>query len=132
MMIAKDLSEQLFDHCRRDFPHEACGIIAGKDDRAERIFPMKNISSTPRTFYEMEPAEQFKVIKKIRSLGLTLLGIYHSHVASQAYPSEKDRNLAFYPDAVYLIVSMLNFAAPEIKGFKINDGHVSTADIIVE
>ncbi len=85
----------------------------------KKIYKMKNISEVPESCYFMSPEEQFKVFKEIRGENLELVAIYHSHTNSPAYPSKRDVELAFYPEVVYLIISMINFNEPEIRGFKI-------------
>jgi [CysO sulfur-carrier protein]-S-L-cysteine hydrolase len=71
-------------------------------------------------------------MRRIEDAGEELVGIYHSHTRSAAYPSQTDINLAGWPDAVYLIVSLEGSGAPEVKGFWIRDGEISDAELIVE
>ena len=103
--------ERILKHCRDEYPNEACGILAGHNGTVEKIYLMKNAEPSP-SFYIMEPQEQFRVMKEMRQAGLNLVGIYHSHTGSQAYPSATDVSLAYYPEAVYLI------AAPELPSIR--------------
>lgn len=126
--LTKELFNQIAEHSRREFPNEACGILAGKEGRVEKIYEMTNTDKSPSTFF-MDAKEQFKVMKEIRNLGLEMVGIYHSHVASQAYPSNHDVELAFYPEVSYLIVSLEDKDNPDIRSFKIKDGKISEEEV---
>ncbi len=114
--------EAILEQARREYPNEACGILAGSNGpiRVERVYPMTNADHSPAT-YLMDPQEQFRVFKEMRKDGLDLVAIYHSHTASPAYPSRRDRDLAFYPEAVYLIVTLLDHERPAGRAFRIRD-----------
>jgi proteasome lid subunit RPN8/RPN11 len=84
---------------------------------------MTNIEHSPVT-YRLDPEEQYRAFKEIEERGWELLAIYHSHIASPAYPSARDLELAFYPDSLYLIISLMDMARPVIRAFKIVDGIV--------
>ena len=116
-------------------PEEACGILAGVFEdaagRVDSVFLMEN-SAHSATFYEMEPNEQFRVFDSIRKEGLDLVAIFHSHPHSPAIPSMQDRELAFYPDSLYLIVSLMN-DVPEAHVYRIVDQQVDEVELeIVE
>ena len=82
----------------------------------------------------MDPQEQFKVMKEMRQAGLDLVGIYHSHTASKAYPSSTDVRLAYYPEAVYLIIAMADRSNPLVRGYTIVDECITevSLDVIAE
>ena len=124
MKITNSIMNHLLSHAREGYPNEVCGLMAGKDGTVSRIFRTTNIDKSSIS-YMMEPSEQFRAFKEMRAEGLELLGIYHSHPTSQAYPSQTDVRLAFYPDVAYLIVSLQNPDKPVIKGFRIVDGIIS-------
>ncbi|MFQ5834731.1 MAG: M67 family metallopeptidase [bacterium] len=105
-------------HSQTEYPYEACGILAGKDGVVSRIYPMTNTDGSPTTFF-MNPEEQLRVFKQMRKMGIEMLGIYHSHPASSAYPSKRDCDLAYYEEASYLIISLANRDRPEVRSFKI-------------
>ncbi len=113
----------MFEHCDREYPNEACGILAGLNDRVKQVYAMTNARPGP-PHYEMDPEEQFQVMKYIREEGLAMVGIYHSHTGGQAYPSSIDVDQAYwpgtlqpnYPDAVYVIVSLLDRKKPVAQG----------------
>lgn len=123
LKLKKELFAQIVTHCKRELPNEACGILAGGVDAIQRVYKMVNADKSPENFI-MEPAEQLKVMKEIRNLGLEMVGIYHSHVASEAYPSARDIELAFYPEAYYCIVTLKEKNNPRIRAFKIQEGKI--------
>lgn len=110
-------------HCRACYPNEACGILAGTGNRVTRVYPMSNAEPTPVSYF-MQPKEQLRVMKELRQEGLAMVAIFHSHPQSPAYPSVKDISLAFYPEALYVIVGLMNREAPAIKAYSIIDGVV--------
>lgn len=131
LILKKELFGQIASQCRKEFPNEACGILAGKKRRVEKVYAMTNIDKSPATYF-MDAKEQFKVMKEMRSLGLEMLGIYHSHVGSRAYPSSHDIALALYPETSYLIVSLKDKNNPDTRSFKINAGQVIEEEMKIE
>ncbi len=128
LTLSQQLLERILDHAQNEYPKEACGILAGRNGAVVRAYPMKNSERSSAT-YLMDPREQFEVFKKIRKADLQLSAIYHSHVASKAYPSARDRELAFYPEAAYVIVSLMNQDLPEVKAYRIRNGEVEEEKI---
>lgn len=139
MKIDKKYLSEIIEHCQKEYPKEACGILAGNKmdqglgvrDReiVKKVYKMKNVSESPETCYFMEPEEQFKVFKEMRNLGYEMLAIYHSHTSSPAYPSKRDIEMAFYPEAIYIIISLQNFDKPEIRGFGIIDEKIEEEEL---
>jgi len=137
--LTEEQYSDMVNHAKSDYPKEACGIIAGKVyseqgqsmKKATRVYKMANASDNPETCYFMKPEEQLKVFKEIRQLEIEMLGIYHSHSQSPAYPSQRDCELAFYPEASYLIISLRHFNSPEARAFKIIEGKIQEENIIV-
>ncbi|MCM8792508.1 MAG: Mov34/MPN/PAD-1 family protein [Candidatus Omnitrophica bacterium] len=130
LILKKELFEKIVSQIKRESPNEACGILAGKDGKVEKVYEMTNIDKSPSTFF-MDAKEQLKVIKEIRSLGLEMLGIYHSHVVSVAYPSARDIELAFYPEVSYVIISLKDKDNPQVRSFKIIEGKIEEEKVIV-
>jgi proteasome lid subunit RPN8/RPN11 len=89
-----------------------------------KVYKMTNASESPETCYFMKPEQQLKVFKEMRQLGIEMLGIYHSHPSGPTYPSQKDVEMAFYPEVDYVIVSLKDFNNPEIRAFKITEGKI--------
>ncbi len=136
MPTALRLSSRQLDtilrHARAWKPEEACGILAGNGDgRVERVFPMENVEHSS-TLYMMDSQEQFRVFDEIEREGWQLVAIFHSHPHSPAVPSARDCELAFYPDSLYLIVSLMDDALPELHAYRIVDGEVEEVDIFVD
>jgi len=125
-MLKLDIPIEIFDRIlaqvRAEAPIEACGILAGIDRTVEKLYNMINVDKS-RTHCIMDPREQFQVVKDIRSAGLKMLAIYHSHPATPARLSAEDIRLALTPDVVYVIVSLQNADKPDVKGFFIEDGN---------
>jgi len=126
-ILKKEFFQQIVKHCIKELPHEACGILAGSCGIVERVYEMVNIDNSSASFF-MEAKEQFKVMKEIRNLGLEMIGIYHSHVESPAYPSAHDVELAFYPEVSYVIISLKDKDNPSVRSFKIKDNKISEED----
>ena len=130
LIIPRTIFEKIISHCRSVYPNEACGILAGKENRAEKMYAMTNSEPSPVSYF-MDPKEQFLAMKDMRNEGTHMAAIYHSHPGSPAYPSSKDVNLAYYPDALYIIVGMSDKDRPEVRAFKIVEGDVSESELMV-
>jgi [CysO sulfur-carrier protein]-S-L-cysteine hydrolase len=105
-------------HAGAELPNECCGMIAGENGRAVRAYRARNSEASP-FMYVMDPREQLRIMDEIDDGGWDLLAIYHSHTRSAAYPSRTDVELAFFPDALYLIVSLADRERPELRAFRI-------------
>ena len=134
LVIRADLVEAIVAHARRDHPDEACGVLAGREgsDRPERHIPMLNAERSP-TFYRFDSHEQLKVWRALENAGDAAIVIYHSHTATEAYPSRTDVNLASEPDAHYVLVSTRDPENHEMRSYRIVDGAVTEESVnIVE
>jgi len=119
---------QVMTHCKEAYPNEACGILSGIGNTVLNVYVMTNAEPSPVSYF-MEPQEQFRVMKAMREEGQRMVAIFHSHPHSPAYPSAKDVNLAFYSDAVYVIIGLSNVASPEVRAFSIIDGDVTEVSV---
>jgi [CysO sulfur-carrier protein]-S-L-cysteine hydrolase len=119
VVIPAAVRDEIIAHARAGLPNEACGILAGRDGRVERFFPAESDEPSPY-YYRIEARDQIRIMNAIDDARLDLVGIYHSHTSSPAYPSRTDAEQAFWPDAVYVIVSL---AEPEadVRGYRIHD-----------
>ncbi len=117
-------------HAHAEYPNECCGLLAGRGPRVEYLFRGRNADQSPYT-YRLDPQEQLRFFKDIDARGLELVGIYHSHTQSPAYPSRTDVAKAFYPDAVYVIVSLADSQAPVVRAFRIRDGLIAEEELAV-
>jgi proteasome lid subunit RPN8/RPN11 len=130
IQIPQELVNEMIAHARAELPKEACGLLAGSDSRAERFYPMRNADDSSTT-YRLDPKEQLDVFTEIDDKGWELIGIFHSHTHTEAYPSETDRRQAFYPDSHYLVLSLADREAPVLRGFTIVDGTVAEQEVRV-
>jgi [CysO sulfur-carrier protein]-S-L-cysteine hydrolase len=131
LRISKDLVDELIAHAREDLPNECCGMMGGRDGRLQTIHRTVNVEASPFR-YGIGGQELIDTKKKIEEAGEEVAAIYHSHTKSPAYPSQTDVNLAGWPEAVYLIVSLADPAHPDLKGFWIKDTQISEAELVVE
>jgi proteasome lid subunit RPN8/RPN11 len=129
--IPSDIFEKMVAQAKAQAPVEACGILAGKNNRVEKLYEMTNADNSNDHFM-MEPKEQFAVAKDIRSAGLEMQAIYHSHPATQAKPSAEDIRLSLTPDVTYVILSLQNPKNPDVKGFAIEDSVVTPIPVRIE
>jgi [CysO sulfur-carrier protein]-S-L-cysteine hydrolase len=119
-------------HARKDHPDEACGVVAGPEssDRPERFVPMLNAARSP-TFYEFDAADLLALYKDMDARGEEPVVIYHSHTATEAYPSRTDVSYAQEPGAHYVLVSTRDPATTEFRSFRIIDGVVTEEPVEV-
>lgn len=120
--------DALVAHAWSDHPYEVCGLLGIADDGTIRRFPITNVERS-MTHYEMEGRELLKAMRTIEDEEWQLV-IYHSHTHTQAYPSRTDIELAAYPDAIYLIVSLQDRDTPELRGFRILDGTIHEVPVL--
>ncbi|HEX3734874.1 MAG TPA: M67 family metallopeptidase [Solirubrobacterales bacterium] len=129
MRIAKSLVDEMVAHAREDLPNECCGLVGGKDDEATSVIRVVNSAASPLR-YEMDPQEQYNALKSIEDGGGELLAIYHSHTKSAAYPSQTDVNQAVaWPEQIYVIVSLADEDAPDVKAFLLQDLKIADVEI---
>jgi proteasome lid subunit RPN8/RPN11 len=126
LVIRSDLVDAMVAHARADHPDEACGVIAGPEgsDRPERFIKMDNAERSP-TFYRFDSGEQLKVWRAMDDADETPVVIYHSHTATEAYPSRTDISYASEPDAHYVLVSTRDAHEHELRSYRILDGVVT-------
>lgn len=124
--------DALVEHARSDAPFEVCGLLA--TDGAERVATHYEIPNAARsmTYYNMDPKAMLHAFNDMDDRDLDLLAIYHSHTHTEAFPSKTDVELAFYPDAVYLIVSLQEPDEPVIRAFNIREGKITERVLTVE
>jgi proteasome lid subunit RPN8/RPN11 len=119
-------------HARADHPDEACGLVALRDGVPTRVIPMTNVERSP-TFYVMDSQELFAAFRSMRNNGEDdeEFVIYHSHTATEAYPSRTDVSIAAYPDAHYVLVSTRSPDEVELRSYRIVDGVVTEEDVVL-
>jgi proteasome lid subunit RPN8/RPN11 len=131
MRIAQALVDEMVAHAREDLPNECCGMIGGRNGEATSVVRVANSAASPLR-YEMDPQGQFDALKSIEDGGDELLGIYHSHTKSAAYPSQTDVNQAVaWPEQVYVIVSLAEADAPDVKAYLLEDLRIADVEISI-
>jgi [CysO sulfur-carrier protein]-S-L-cysteine hydrolase len=134
LKIARGHIDAMISHARADHPDEACGVIIGSfgSDRPARLIQMINADRSP-TFFRFDPAEQFRLYQEMDANDEEIVVVYHSHTATEAYPSRTDVSLAAEPQAHYVLVSTAesgNQDGPvEVRSYRILDGVVTEEEI---
>jgi proteasome lid subunit RPN8/RPN11 len=126
LRIEPAIRDAIIAHARRDHPDEACGVVAGPDgsDRPTRFIPMLNAARSP-TFYEFDSGDLLQLYKQMAANDEEPVVIYHSHTATEAYPSRTDISFASEPAAHYVLVSTREPDSVEFRSYRIIDGVVS-------
>jgi proteasome lid subunit RPN8/RPN11 len=132
LTISRELHDQIVAHARADHPDEACGVIAGPEgtDRPERFIPMLNAARSP-TFYEFDSMDLLRLYREMDDRDEVPVVIYHSHTATEAYPSRTDISYASEPEAHYVLVSTRETDTAEFRSFRIVDGVVTEEPVEV-
>ena len=132
LTISAELRDKIVAHARADHPDEACGVIAGPAgrDRPDRFIAMLNAERSP-TFYRFDSLEQLRVWREMDDSGEEPVVIYHSHTATEAYPSRTDISYASEPGAHYVLVSTREPGTDEFRSFRIIDGEVAEEEVTV-
>jgi [CysO sulfur-carrier protein]-S-L-cysteine hydrolase len=130
LTISSLLYEKIVAHARADHPDEACGVIAGPagSDRPERYIPMLNAARSP-TFYEFDSMDLFRVWREMDERDEEPVVIYHSHTATEAYPSRTDISYASEPGAHYVLVSTREPDRAEFRSFRIVNDAVTEEEV---
>jgi len=130
-VIERPFLNQILTHLQECYPEEGCGLLAGDNlGRVTAVFPIENRLHSP-TAYEMAPQQQLQAMLDIEANGWQLLAIYHSHPHGPETPSPTDIALAFYPEAVTLIVSLADQTAPIVRIFQIADSVVAEKNMMI-
>jgi [CysO sulfur-carrier protein]-S-L-cysteine hydrolase len=122
--------KEIVEQGLREFPNECCGLIAAAGGVPVKVFPMKNADASPAT-YRLDGREQLRVFDQVDEQGWELWAIYHSHTHSEAYPSDTDIRLAFYPEARYLVLSLADREDPVLRSFSIIEGEVTEEELTI-
>jgi len=121
--------KEIVEQGLREFPNECCGVIAADaSGRPSKVIQMHNADASPVS-YRLDAEEQLKVFNQIDDDEWSLWAIYHSHTHSEAYPSETDVRLAFYPDSRYLLLSLTDRNQPVLRSFFIRDGEITEEEL---
>ena len=128
IQIACTVKDAIEGHARRALPSECCGLLSGNSGVITDIHPLRNDAERPESRYFATPEDLFAAMRRIRESNQVLLGIYHSHPRTPAYPSASDVEMAFYPEALYFIVSLepnIDLRAFRIERFRIEEVEIA-------
>ena len=133
LKLSQDQYQKIINYCWQEKPLEACGILAGQiqEDVGEvkKIYLMENKESSSQEYF-MEPEEQFEVFRDFREKDLELVSIFHSHPHTAAIPSDHDIQMAHYPEAIYLIISLEN-EGPSLRAYKIQNEDYQEIEVVI-
>lgn len=123
--VPETIEEVMVSHARRCYPEEACGLLAGDPDgRLTKAYPLTNVAHSAVN-YVIDPREHFGALRDAESRGWDLVGVFHSHTHSPAYPSPTDVALAVEPDWLYVLVGMERMDTLSVRGFWIRDRQIT-------
>ena len=132
MRIRRQLADEIVAHARDDLPNECCGIVSTRDGVAVQVYRARNAVPSPLRF-EIDPRDLIRIHTEIENGGLEMGSMYHSHVKSPAYPSQTDVNFAQnWPGVVWLIVSLADRDAPELRGYTIDGPDIEEVPLEVD
>ena len=137
--LGKSDYEKILDHAQKNLPEEACGLIAGTEEnvgeeiirRVKKVYLLENTDHSNEHF-TISPKDQLTAIKDMRTLGLQLLGNWHSHPESPSRQSEEDKRLSYDHNANYLIISLMDKNAPVLNSFHFDGKESTKEDLIIE
>ena len=123
--VPETIHQTMVSHARKCYPEEACGLLAASaDGQLTKAYPLTNTARSPVN-YVISPAEHFGALRDAESRGWELVGVFHSHTHSPAYPSPTDVALAADPDWLYVLVGMERMDTLSVRGFRIRDQRIT-------
>ena len=126
LRLPEDMATELIDHAQAEYPKEACGIIGGPPGTASKLYRLRNVDPDPVMRYNADPKELKRVTDDIYDKDdWDVVAIYHSHTHSPAFPSPTDVDRAFYPEASYVLVSLMDRSKPDLRAFRIIEGTIT-------
>ena len=131
MKISRDLYDEMISHAREEAPNECCGMVGSTNGEAAAVYRAENAEASPLRF-RIDPEEQLTLHNRIEDAGQVLGAIYHSHTRTEPRPSQTDINFAkLWPDVLWIIVGLADGHA-DVRTWRIDDGRVSDAELVVE
>jgi [CysO sulfur-carrier protein]-S-L-cysteine hydrolase len=130
VVIGRSFVDQIVAHAQAGFPNEVCGLIATDGEQAVQVYPIDSLDPSP-VHYHMDPKQQLRAMTEIDDREWELGGIYHSHTRTRAYPSATDVRLAFYPNTLYMIVSLADESHPDLRAYRIHDAQIEEVELEV-
>jgi [CysO sulfur-carrier protein]-S-L-cysteine hydrolase len=131
MRIARELYDEIVSHARAEAPNECCGIVGSRDGDAAKVYPATNAEASPFRFV-IDAREQLDIHNRIEAAELDLGAIYHSHTRTEPKPSQTDINFSkAWPEVLWIIVGLAGREV-DVRTWRIDDGKVSEAELVVE
>ncbi len=131
MRIARALYEEMISHAREEAPNECCGMVASRDGEIVKVYRATNVEASPFRFV-IDGREQLQIYNEIEAAGLELGAIYHSHTRTEPKPSQTDLNFGkAWPGVLWIIVGLAGDEV-QVRTWRIDDGKVSEAELVVE
>lgn len=127
--ITETVRESIESYARKAHPAECCGLLSGTEQLITRAHPLRNAAAEPEKRFFAAPEDLFAAMRAIRELGLSFVGIYHSHPRTPPYPSPVDVEMAFHPDALYFIMAIEPQA--DLRAYRIVDSTIETVSVLV-
>ncbi len=127
--LPRSLTNQILHHAQSNPNNEVCGLIGAKETNPCRLYPITNQAADPACRFQLDEQEQIQAMQTMRSRQETLFAIYHSHPKGPVSPSALDIEMAAYPEALYLIISLGTKGVLEMQGFQIQDGRAHTVKL---
>ena len=129
LVLPAEFRQQIIEHARSERPNECVGLLAGRGDVVERVFPIVNEAKSPTRFFAAEGL--FEPMRAMRAAGLELVGIYHSHPDAPAVPSQRDREENYYPEALHVIVSLVG-EEPNLRAWRLAQDEAEEVELVQE
>ena len=126
--LEKNYADEMVAHARAEMPNECCGILAGVERKVLKLYRTINAEHSPFR-YNIEPEELFAIYQEIEKMGWNLLGIYHSHTHTEAYPSAVDIKYAYMPESLYFIISLSDPERAFIRVFRIDQSQIKEVEL---
>lgn len=131
MRITRGIYEEMVAHARQEAPNECCGMVGGSAEEAVLVYRATNVEQSPLRFM-IDPKQQLRIDREIENAGLELAAIYHSHTRTEPRPSQTDINFArLWPGVLWIIVGLAG-DEPDVRLWRIDDGQVAEADLVVD
>jgi proteasome lid subunit RPN8/RPN11 len=124
------MATELVEHAQAEYPKEACGIIGGPPGTAGKLYRLTNVDPDPVMRYNADPKELKRATDDIYDNDWDVVAIYHSHTHSPAFPSATDVERAFYPEASYVLVSLMDRQKPDLRAFRIIEGKITEIGVV--
>jgi len=132
LRLGPDVYLSMVGHCFDGLPEEACGLLGGRPatGKASVCYPTKNAAASSK-LYTVDPLDHLKADRDAESRGLEIIGVFHSHTHTDAYPSPTDVAQAPDPTWHYVLVSLRD-EAPVVRSYTIVDGNIAEEPVVLE